>query len=110
MSFSVSGTTIMMTRGDTAKFQITIKYLEDGTEYIPLHDDTIRFTMKKYLSDKSPLIVKEVPTTTCVLQIDPEDTSSLKFGEYHYNIELIHSDGETDTFITDSIMQITPEV
>ena len=110
MSFSVSGTTIMMTRGDTAKFLVTIEYLEDGSQYIPLQNDTIRFRMKKYLSDKSPLIVKEVPVSTCILQIDPEDTESLKFGEYHYNIELIHANGENETFITDSILQITPEV
>lgn len=110
MSYSVSGTKIIMTRGDTAKFNVTIKYLNNGVTYRPNESDTIRFSVKKYISDKSPVIIKEVPVSSMILVIDPQDTEKLNFGLYHYDMELVKENGETETFITDSVLEITSEV
>ena len=61
MSYSVSNNNIILTRGDTAKIQVTIK-TSTGEDYIPAAGDVVRFTMKRFISDKSPVLVKDIPT------------------------------------------------
>lgn len=109
MSYSVSNNQITMTRGDTAIFTISVDYLNTGNPYEPDEGDIIRFTLKRYLSDRTALLVKDAPTDTMTLRIDPEDTEKLSFGRYHYDIQLIKADGKTDTFISD-ILELTKEV
>lgn len=109
MSYSVSKNQITMTRGDTAIFKISVDYLNTGDPYVPEEGDVIRFTLKKYLSDRTSLLVKIVLTDTMLLRIDSEDTAGLAFGRYYYDIQLIKSDGKTDTFISD-ILELTKEV
>ncbi|MDO4292048.1 MAG: hypothetical protein Q4C65_02345 [Eubacteriales bacterium] len=109
MSYSVSGTTILLTRGDTFKAQISIT-TPDSVPYEPVDGDTVRFAMKSSYSDPKPLLVKEIPIDTLILKIDPEDTKELAFGKYVYDIQLTKKTGEVDTFITKGIMKITEEV
>ncbi|MCB5918319.1 hypothetical protein LJB56_15215 [Lachnospiraceae bacterium 210521-DFI.3.101] len=109
MSYSVSGTTITLTRGDTFMAQISIAD-KDGTQYVPVEGDSIRFAMKQKYTDLDPLLVKDIPTDTLQLIIDPEDTKSLAFGNYVYDIQLTKASGEVDTFITTSKIKITEEV
>ena len=45
MSYSVSGTTITLTRGDTFVALISITK-QDGTPYVPNDGDKVRFAMK----------------------------------------------------------------
>ena len=47
MSYSVSGTMITLTRGDTFSALITITDLNDK-QYIPMNGDRIRFAMKNH--------------------------------------------------------------
>ena len=47
MSYSVSGTMITLTRGDTFSALITITDLNDN-QYIPMNGDRIRFAMKNH--------------------------------------------------------------
>lgn len=101
---------IIMTRGDTVKISVGVKFKESGEPYEPEADDTIRFSVKKYLSDKNPVIVKDVPIETMLLVLDPDDTKSLSFGEYHYDVQLIKKNGDTDTIIPDKILELTGEV
>ena len=116
MSSSVSGTTIKMTRGDTLNLKVNI--LKDGEPYTPEEGDTIRFAMKhnKIKSDNSgytdeePLILKEIPTDTMTLVLDPEDTKGLAFDTYVYDIEITFSDGAVDTFISKATLKLTEEV
>lgn len=109
MSYSVSGTTITLTRGDSFVADISITD-QDGQPYIPVEGDVIRFAMKSSYKDAEPLLVKNVPIDTMKLVIDPEDTKSLAFGKYVYDIELTKASGEIDTFITKAVMKITEEV
>ena len=44
-----------------------------------------------------------------ILQLDSEDTSSLIFDKYDYDIEITMADGRVDTFIKDNLY-IEPEV
>ena len=110
MGYSVSDNNIVMTRGDTVKLKVSIDYKSNGEPYEPVAGDIVRFSVKKYVSDKRPVIVKDVPVETMFLVLDPDDTKSLNFGVYHYDMQLIKVNGDTDTFIENCILQIGPEV
>lgn len=109
MSYSVKGTTISLTRGDTFGADIEI-FRPDGTLYTPNEGDQIRFAMKQKISDPEPLILKDIPIETMKLIILPEDTKELPFGNYIYDIQLTKANGTIDTFITKSKFILTEEV
>ncbi len=118
MSYSVSDKNeITLTRGDTFRSTILLEY-EDGRPYTPTEGDSLRFALKHRTKnhkgtaykDIDPLILKDIPTSTMVLQLDPEDTKPLDFGDYVYDIEITFADGSVDTFITETTFTITPEV
>lgn len=108
MSYSVKGTTIVLTRGDTFVANIGIKNA-NGTPYIPQQGDTVRFAMKKDYSDASPILEKDIPIETMQLSLEPGDTKSLSFRSYVYDIQLTTKDGVVCTFIKGNI-NITEEV
>lgn len=116
MSCSISGTSITLTRGDTLKVKINI--MKDNEIYVPQVGDSVRFALKHpamnskktAYKDTEPLIVKNIPTDTLLLTLNPEDTKNLDFDTYVYDIEITFSDGSVDTFITQAIFKITPEV
>lgn len=109
---------ITMTRGDTLITTVSMVNKTTGEEYIPVEGDSIRFAVKHptlnaqgtEFIDTEPLILKTIPIDTRILQLDPEDTKSLGFGEYVYDIELTYADGNVDTFITECDFILKPEV
>ena len=111
MSYTIKKTTITLTRGDTLKAQISITD-KDGNPYEIQPGDTVRFAMKRNYSDPDSevLIEKNIPTNTLILQLDPEDTKTLPFGNYVYDIQLTNTMGEVDTFITKATLVLTEEV
>ena len=106
MSYSVQGTTITLTRGDTFMALISITQ-SDGAQYLPVEGDSIRFAMKRSYEEEEPLLVKDIPIDTMKLILEPGDTKTLMFGKYVYDIQVT---GEVDTFITKGSMKITEEV
>lgn len=116
MSCKINGTSITLTRGDTLLLKVNI--LKDGEAYTPEEGDVVRFALKnsKIKADKSdyqdqdPLILKEIPIETMVLELEPSDTKELAFKEYVYDIEITFADGTVDTFITAAKFEITEEV
>ena len=116
MSYSVNGTDITMTRGDTLR--VTIGLTKDGDPYTPVEGDVIRFAVKspKMFCDKGeyvdeePRILKEIPIETMTLTLEPEDTKTMEFGTYVYDMEITFVDGTVDTFITESKFRLKPEV
>lgn len=116
MSCRVSGTKIIMTRGDTLNLKINI--MKDNEEYIPEEGDVIRFALKHReikadssdFVDDDPLILKTIPNDTMTLVLEPKDTKDLAFITYAYDIEITFADGSVDTFITNSQFKITEEV
>lgn len=108
MSASINGTTISLTRGDTLKLQVSMT--RGGEEYIPALDDRIRFALKKKVTDDETLILKNISPSDLILELKPEDTKSLSFGSYKYDIELTTSGGDVDTFIGPATFNITEEV
>lgn len=109
MSYSVSGTTITLTRGDSFAADISITD-QDGNQYIPAEGDSIRFAMKSSYEDSTPILIKDIPISSMVLTINPEDTKGLAFGKYVYDVELTKESGEVATFITKATIKITEEV
>lgn len=109
MSYSVKGTTIYLTRGDTFMADISISQ-SDGEPYKPVEGDSIRFAMKKAYEDEEPLLVKDIPTDTMKLILEPGDTKPFEFGTYVYDIQLTKVTGEVDTFITKAKLKLTEEV
>lgn len=113
----IKGNTIEMTRGDTLIVTVGITD-ENGQEYTPDANDSIRFALKhaemtlgrKGYKDADPLITKTIPNDSLVLQLNPADTKGLDFGEYVYDIELTHAGGAVDTFIANTRFIIAPEV
>lgn len=109
MSYSIAGSTITLTRGDT--FRATVNITDSkGHPYLPSMNDQIRFAMKKTYQDPEPLLIKDIPSDTLLLSLDPEDTKLLPFGNYVYDIQLTDEFGNVDTFITTSRLVLTEEV
>lgn len=116
MSYQIEGTTISMTRGDTLK--VAVSLTKDGQPYTPVEGDKIRFAAKdpKMYCDKGeyvdsePRILKDIPIETMMLVLDPADTKTLDFGNYVYDMEITFADGTVDTFITQAVLRIKPEV
>lgn len=110
MSLKINGTTISLTRGDTLKILVDIRN-PDGTSYIPVQGDSIRFAMKKDYKREEVVLMKNIPTDTLLLKLDPEDTEMLpQPSEYVYDIELTHVNGDVDTFIDKAVFKLTEEV
>ena len=109
MSYSMKGTTITLTRGDTFIAQIELTD-PNGNPYTPVEGDIITFAAKRSYNDAAALIFKEIPIDTLKLVLDPEDTKSLDFGQYVYDIQIVFATGAVDTFITKAKLIITEEV
>lgn len=116
--YKIDGTTISLVRGDSLATELTLKRKTTGETYTPVQGDVIRFAMKRNVLnvdmtayvDKDPLIAKTIPIATMLLEIEPEDTKELPFGEYVYDIEITFANGDVDTFIHDARFKILPEV
>ena len=103
----IQGTTIIMTRGDTATIDLSIK--DDNKEEYELEDgDVVVFSVKKNLSDEKYLMKKTFDEKQIVIESD--DTKDLSFGEYLYDVELTFSDGKVATIITPSTLKLEGEV
>lgn len=109
MSYSIKGTTINLTRGDTFMADIKI-FQQNGDQYVPVEGDTIRFALKKAVNNTEVLIERDIPISTMMLVLNPEDTKKLEFGKYVYDIQLTKASGEVDTFITKSMFILDEEV
>lgn len=117
--FVIKGNEITMTRGDTIRIQVDIT--KDDEPYTPVDGDSVRFALKhKEMSqdsdgysefvDAEPLVVKTIPIDTMLLELEPNDTKGLSFGQYRYDIEITFSDGTVDTFIANAKFKVEPEV
>jgi len=106
---------ITLTRGDTLRLKVGV--IVDDAEYTPQLGDTIRFAAKHNVfnktktdyMDETPVIKKDIPYDTLLLQLDPEDTKHLGFGNYAFDVQITFMDGTVDTFI-EGELHLTKEV
>ena len=106
---SIDGNNITLTRGDTLMLQLQLT--RGGETYTPAQGDSIRFAMKrKYTDNDSTALVKNIPTDTLVLEIEPNDTKELPMNKtYVYDIQLTDANGRVDTFVGGNF-ELTNEV
>lgn len=103
----LNGTTITLTRGDTLRLELSLT--KDGEAYEMQDGDQIRFALKKEYRDEDVLIEKAI-ASDMILELVPEDTKPLAFGDYVYDIQMTYADGAVDTFIAKAIFIISEEV
>ena len=88
--FKIEGTTIYLTRGDTAEFNINIVDV-DGNPYELQEGDLIEFTVKEDVYSSKALIYK----TGTNIVIEPSDTSELRYGKLMKSPERAADKGES---------------
>ena len=103
--FSINGTAIKITRGDTGIFTLTIK--NGDTEY-DYSNDEVLFTVKQNTRVNEHLIQKAVIYGENIT-ITPADTQNLGYGSYVYDVQLT-SGGIVDTVIPPSPFIVCEEV
>jgi uncharacterized membrane protein YkoI len=98
---------IYLTRGDTAILQLSIKQ-DDGSDYAIADTDNVLFTIKKSTKEKTVILQKSVMDGK--IKINPEETSSLEYGTYFYDVQLRKGDGTVATVITPFPFILSEEV
>ena len=96
--FFIENGTIVLTRGDSAEFDIDIKD-NTGAPYILKDGDKVQFAVRS-IEDfaeenppKNPLIVKDGINVKLI----NDDTKNLPFGDYVYDIQVTFANGDRDT-------------
>lgn len=109
MLYIESNNVIRLTRGDTAKLTVPIENDLDNSSYVMDEQDTLTFTIKKSVKDNDNLVQKVV-TGSNNFHIKPEDTNSLPFGKYVYDVQLTTAGGDVYTVIEPTSFEILSEV
>ena len=103
---TINGTEIYMTRGDNESITITV----NGQEL--LEDDTAELTVRQTVRSEKVIHKIAKPNAdmkSFTISIEPEDTHTLQFGNYIYDIQLTLS-GAIRTVIRPSTFTIGEEV
>lgn len=100
---------IRLTRGDTAKLTVKLKYKDSNDSYVVRPTDKFTLTIKKSVKDVDPLVQKVVVGFNSIT-IDPEDTRDLAFGKYKYDVQLNTADGEVYTVIEPATFEVAEGV
>ena len=102
---------ITLTRGDTLTMTVTLLHevepVPPATEptiepYVPEEGDVIRFAVSKGYKGEPGYelkFAKEIPHDTLTFTASSTETS-LEYRTYNYDVELTHTDGCVDTFIS----------
>ena len=99
---------IRLTRGDTARFTVSIKNDLDDSEYEMKPDDVLTMTVRKK-PKSNEIVFQRVSYGSPSFHIRPEDTNGNKFGEYCYDVQLKTND-DVYTIIEPTEFEILPEV
>lgn len=106
----IEGTSIYLTRGDTAYLKITPRN-KDGSEYELQEGDKIIFRLKRAVNDTFLIVEKEVDTSSLILTLLPEDTEPCGNGrDYLWEAELQTAAGQHYTFIANARFHIGVEL
>ena len=93
--FEIRKGAVYHTRGDTADFDINVKYNDE-----PVYDYDAVLSVKKNVKD-SEYLFQSTATTEGHFHISHETTQNLQFGDYFYDIEVrINDDTEEGRYIT----------
>lgn len=102
--------TIHLTRGDTARLTIgRAVNVITGKDYVFTAEDELTLTVKKTVMDTSPAVQIRAPGGEA-LHIRPENTKTLAFGKYVYDVQLTTAEGDVYTVIPPATFEILKEV
>jgi len=90
---SISGTTIRLTRGDTAAFGLSI--MAHGEDFTLGEGDRAIFSVKASFDDEEYAVQKDVEDG--IVRILHEDTMDLNVGNYVWDIQIMFADGQVTT-------------
>lgn len=102
----INGTNLKMTRGDSEKIVVFLK------GYSLQQGDMVEFTVRESIYSDKPVIYKKITEfsdNSFYINILPEDTESLLFGKYVYDVKLTFN-GMVKTIIRISTFTIGEEV
>ena len=111
---------ITLTRGDSLTLTVTLLHevppVPPATEptvepYVPEEGDVIRFAVSKGYKEQSDYdlkLSKEIPHDTLTFTCSASEMA-LYYDTYNYDVEITHTDGAVDTFISGKLT-ITGEV
>ena len=98
---------ISLTRGDYAALVFTA-YEEDETIFELNQGDKVQMQIgKKYGTPDKTFTTEKMDSETTTdadytIEIHPEDTKDMKFGDYYYDVQVVTADGYVCTYIGDS--------
>lgn len=95
----INGTSIRLTRGDTARFDVDIINQVDGTPYELQEGDVLTLTVRLTPSTPEKAVQREAEPGTTSIYLRPEDTANLGVGQYVYDIQLTTAAGDIYTVI-----------
>ena len=104
--FKIANNTIQITRGDTGIFTLALTSAGQPYDYT---DDQVLFTVKRNVNTTEIVFQKTVLYGENVT-IEPQDTASLNYGNYVYDVQVTTASGVVDTVITPSAFVVLPEV
>lgn len=102
---TVNGTTLSMVRGDTERISVTPSVaFESG--------DIVTMTVRKDVDSPIELqkIVTEFDNGAAYIDITHEDTETMDFGAYVYDIQVQWESGAIKTLIKKSVFKLEEEV
>lgn len=109
MLYIMSDNTIRLTRGDTARLNVSITNDQTQAGYDISETDELTFSVKKTVNDDTPLLQKVIKGHG-VFHIEPADTSGLAFGKYKYDVQIKNASGDVFTIIEPAVFEILAEV
>ena len=104
----ITGNDVEMTRGDT----------EELTVYVPskpfVTGDYVELTIRKTTASKQIFLHKKIEDFTekegkAVFHFEPEDTASIPWGKYSYDVQATFNDIGVKTIIKPSVFKIGEE-
>lgn len=106
---------ITLVRGDTLKLTLTDIRLSDGSEYVLSDSDIVYLDVKKYATDKNPVIRKSAAKADYAdgglpFVFLPADTADLDISEYWFDVRLYVDDDNIYTIIPQSKFRIVQNI
>lgn len=106
---------ITLVRGDTLKLTLVDIKLSDGTEYVLSDTDVVYLDVKKYATDKTPVIRKSAAKEDYIdgglpFVFIPSDTVNLPIGDYYFDVRLFVDDDNIYTIIPMSKFRIVQNI
>lgn len=109
MLYVNEGGVIRLTRGDTARLNVSIINDVNGETHEIASTDILQLTVRKKVKDLDYCFQKTTIGSN-LFHIEPEDTAALDFGNYVYDVQLTLENGDVYTVIEPTRFEVMTEV